>query len=233
VDRAGIDPLARSMIYFFAVMPALAVTLASVLLGQSWPAANAAPLVVCSGLAVIVAAGESIRLARQRFLSVTWTALLAGPPLVMVAALLTLPWLLAVDLKVIQPAEQMGRFFADNFQRRTGRPLAIVAGDPQVAALIALDAPSRPSLLMDAPGRSPWVGLADAQEKGAVVVWSATDRAGTPPAAIKALFPDLVIEVPRVFERRIEGRLPLLRIGWAVIRPRTEGPASAPASPQP
>jgi hypothetical protein len=156
---------------------------------------------------------------------------LVGPPLVVVAALLTLPWILAADLKVIQPADQMGRFFAENFQRRTGKPLAVVAGDPQIAALIALEAPSRPSLLMDEPGRSPWVGLADVQEKGAVVVWPATDRAGTPPAAIKALFPDLVIEVPRAFERRVEGRLPLLRIGWAVIRPRTEGPASAPASP--
>jgi len=29
-----------------------------------------------------------------------------------------------------------------------------------------------------------------------------------------------VAEVPRAFERRMQGRLPLLRIGWAVIRPQ-------------
>jgi len=225
VDRSPVDPFARALIYFFALAPALAVTLAAVLIGQTWSTASAAPLVICSGLAVIVAAGDSIRLSRQRFLSFAWIGLLAGPPVIMVIALLTLPWVLAVDLKTIQPADQMGHFFADNFQRRTGKPLAIVAGDPHTAALIALEAPSRPSLLMEEPARSPWVGLADVQEKGAVVVWPATDRAGTPPPSIKTLFPDLVVEVPRVFERRIEGRLPLLRIGWAVIRPQADAPA--------
>ena len=49
--------------------------------------------------------------------------------------------------------------------------------------------------------------------------WTATDAAGTPPEALKAAFPDMVPEVPRSFSRSIQGRLPLLRIGWAVIRP--------------
>jgi len=30
----------------------------------------------------------------------------------------------------------------------------------------------------------------------------------------------MVAEVPRAFDRSVQGRLPLLRIGWAVIRPR-------------
>jgi hypothetical protein len=59
-----------------------------------------------------------------------------------------------------------------------------------------------------------------AQQKGAVVTWTATDNAGTPPAHLKARFPDMVTEVPRSFDRSMQGRLPLLRIGWAVIRPR-------------
>ena len=37
------------------------------------------------------------------------------------------------------------------------------------------------------------------------VVWLATDNAGTPPPAIKASFPDLVPEVPRAFERPVQG----------------------------
>ena len=40
-----------------------------------------------------------------------------------------------------------------------------------------------------------------------------------PPPDIKAYFPDLVAEVPRAFERPVQGRLPLLRVGWGVIRP--------------
>jgi hypothetical protein len=58
------------------------------------------------------------------------------------------------------------------------------------------------------------------RQKGAILVWTATDAAGTPPAWLRARFPDLVVEVPRSFDRSVQGRLPLLRVGWAVIRPR-------------
>jgi hypothetical protein len=65
------------------------------------------------------------------------------------------------------------------------------------------------------------------------VVWPTTDTAGTPPADIKQDFPDIVPEVPRAFERGVQGRLPLLRIGWALIRPQAPQDAQAPAAPKP
>jgi len=49
------------------------------------------------------------------------------------------------------------------------------------------------------------------------VLWPIADLTGAPPAAIRKSFPDLIAEVPRSFERK--GRLPLYRVGWAVIRP--------------
>ena len=188
VDRPAMQPLAKSMIYFFAFAPLLAATAAAALLGQPWSLAVAGPVVVYSGLAVVVMAGNQIPLYRQRLLSMAWVSLLIGPPLAMAAALLLLPWTLAVDFKVLYPAREMGRFFADTFERRTGRPLTIVAGDPEIAALVALDRRTRPSLLMDTPVRSRWVSVADARTNGAVVVWLATDTPGTPPAHIKASF---------------------------------------------
>jgi hypothetical protein len=136
------------------------------------------------------------------------------------AALTLLPWL-NIDLRVMQPAPAMARFFAESFERRTGSPLQIVAGDARTAALIALEAPSRPSLYLNAsPERSPWVTADTIKAKGAIVVWPTNDTAGTPPPEIKEHFPDLVPEVPRAFERPVQGRLPLLRIGWGVIRPQ-------------
>ena len=114
----------------------------------------------------------------------------------------------------------MGRFFAESFERRTGRPLAVVTGDPRTAALIALAAPSRPSVYFDAdPARSPWVTPDDIRKKGAVVVWLTADTTPTPPPEIKAYFP---ISFPKCRARstgRCRGRLPLLRVGWGVIRP--------------
>jgi hypothetical protein len=138
------------------------------------------------------------------------------------AALAILPWL-NIDLRVTYPVAAISRFFADSFERRTGTALQIVAGEPRTAALIALGAHSRPSLFLDAtPKLSPWVRADALKTKGAIIVWPTTDTAGTPPPAIREHFPELVPEVPRAFERSVQGRLPLLRIGWGVIRPQGE-----------
>jgi hypothetical protein len=123
----------------------------------------------------------------------------------------------------------IGLFFGDTFQRRTGRPLEIVTGDPRLASLIALAAPSRPSYYDYAfPQRTPWVGPDEIRSKGLIVVWPASDTRGAPPADIVARFPDLVPEVPRAFVHAIQGRLPLARIGWGMLRPVAEGTTPAP-----
>jgi hypothetical protein len=64
----------------------------------------------------------------------------------------------------------------------------------------------------------------DVRRKGAILVWPTTDPAGTPPQALRERFPDLVPEVPpSAFDRPMAGRLPRLRIGWALIRPQPGG----------
>jgi hypothetical protein len=234
IVRRPVEAYARQFVYFFALVPAFLATVIGVVAGLPGPVGGIAPLLVLSGLAVVVTAGDAIALTHQRIAVATWFGLLFIPPALAVLALLALPWL-GIDLAVSQPAETMGRFFADSFQRRIGKELPIVAGDPRTAALIELGTASRPSLFLAAtPQHSPWVSMHDVMTKGAIVVWPTTDTAGTPPDAIKAQFPDLVPEVPRAFERTVQGQLPLLRIGWAVIRPQSPPeapPAAAPAQP--
>jgi hypothetical protein len=229
IARRPVEPFARQFIFFFASMPALLATVAGVVVGSPGPVGGIAPLVVLSGLAVVIAAGDAITLSHQRGVIAAWFGLLFIPPVLAVLALLTLPWL-GLDLAVNQPAGAMARFFADSFARRVGKELPIVTGDPRTAALVGLAA-SRPSLFLEVtPARSPWVSIGDVRAKGAIVVWPTTDTAGTPPAAITQDFPDIVPEVPRAFERAVQGRLPLLRIGWALIRPQPpqDSPATAP-----
>jgi len=222
IVRPPVDPFARQYVYFFAVLPPFTGTLIAVLIGWSRPVGGIAPLVVLSGLAVVVAAGDGIRFGRQHVVIATWFGLLLIPPLMAALALLVMPWL-NVDLRISQPAQAMARFFSESFERRLNMPLQIVAGDPRTAALVALGAPSRPSLYLYAtPERSPWVTPEAIKSKGAIVVWPTTDTAGTPPPAIKERFPELVPEVPRVFARSVQGRLPLIRIGWGVVRPQAE-----------
>jgi hypothetical protein len=120
----------------------------------------------------------------------------------------------------------MGGYFADTFEKRTGKPLAIVTGDPRLASLVAFAAPSRPSYYDFAdPARTPWVTADDIRKKGLIVVWPARDTRGAPPPDIVARFPDLVPDdVPRAFEHPIEGRLPLARVGSGIIRPVAPAP---------
>ena len=225
ITRAPVDPDARLFVYVFAVMPAVVIGIAALFTGR---AENflAPALVILSGLAVIVAAPDRIGIAYQRLTQYAWAALLLLPPLITALAVILLPWTLAIDLRVAQPAAAMGRYFAQNFEGRTGRPLAIVTGDTRTAALVALTAPSRPSVyFLTTPELSPWLTRQDIDIKGAVVVWPASGTRGLPPASIQERLPGLVPEVPRAFERFFQGRLPLTRIGWSVVRPSGATPA--------
>lgn len=222
IDRGPASRSARLFVYVFALVPALAAIAIAAALGHLGPLAKVGPLVVLTALAIVVAAGDRIYLYRERAVSFVWLGLLIVPPALVAVAVLVLPWTLGTELKTGQPANAMGSFFADNFQRRIGRPLPYVAGDPQLAALVAVSVPSRPRLYLDtAPERSPWVNANDLRTNGAILVWPATDTAGTPPAELKALFPEIVPELPRAFARPVQGRLPLMRVGWAVLRPKT------------
>ena len=220
--RSFTDPFGRRFVYFFAVVPTLAAALLAGVFAQRPTLGNLAPYLVLSGLAVVVLAGNSIRWHRPRVVATAWLLLLAAPPLGVATATVVLPWLgVSSGAGVDRPANAIGGFFAENFERRTGAPLSIVAGEPRVAALVALGAPTRPSLYLDAtPERTPWITADDVRRKGAVVVWPNDDTRPQVPADIATRFPGLIADVPRAFERGVQGRLPLLRIGWGVIRPQ-------------
>lgn len=220
IDRNPVENYARIFVYVFALAPALVAIAIVFAAGRLGPLDRIAPLVVLSGLAVIVAAGDRVMLYRERLVSSAWLGLLLAPPLLVVLGIVLLPWGLRTDLSIAQPANAEGRFFADSFQRRTGKPLAYVTGDMRVASLVALASSSRPHLYFAwAPERSPWATPADIRARGGVLVWPANDSAGAPPAELKAQFPEMVPEVPRSFARTVQGFLPLIRLGWAVIRP--------------
>ena len=221
IYRPPVDPLARDFVYCLAIGPALLGSLISGLFDLDRVAGGAGVALLMSGLAVIVATGDLVHLRRQQLLRAVWAAAIVAPALAVLAGTLFLPWTGGTEVATSLPARAIANFFGDSFERRTNQPLRAVAGDAQLAALISLDA-GRPHLLLDAaPERTPWLNLAKFSETGGVVVWRASDTAGTPPAAVARRFPDLVPEVPRAFEWFVTGRQPLLRIGWAIVRPKT------------
>jgi hypothetical protein len=169
---------------------------------------------------MIVATGDLVHLRRQRLLRAVWALAVIAPAAVAIGTTLFLPWTTAAEVPTSAPGRQIARYFGENFERRTNQRLRAVAGDPQFSSLIALDT-GRPHLLLDAtPQRTPWLNAAKFAETGGIVVWRASDTAGTVPADIARRFPGLVPEVPRAFEWYVNGRQPLLRIGWAIVRPK-------------
>jgi hypothetical protein len=219
IYRPPVDPLARDFVYFFAIAPALLGSFLAGLFNFDNIVGGAGVALLMSGLAVIVATGDLLHLRRQRVLRTVWAAALAAPALVAIASTIFLPWT-GAEVPTSLPAKAIATFFGDNFERRTNQRLRAVAGDPQLASFIAMSA-GRPHLLLDAtPERTPWLSAAKFSETGGVVVWRASDTSGTPPPEIAQRFPGLVPEVPRAFEWMVNGRQPLLRVGWAIVRPK-------------
>jgi hypothetical protein len=220
IYRPPVDPLARQFVYCFAIAPALGGSLIAGIFNLDDVTAGAAIALLMWGLAAIVVTGDLVYLRRQRLLRAVWALALLVPALAAVGTTLFMPWTGAAEVSTSLPATAIARFFGDNFERRTGQRLRAVAGDSRLASLISLDK-GRPHLLLDAtPERTPWLNTQKFAETGGVVVWRASDTAGTPPADIAKRFPGLVPEVPRAFEWYVNGRQPLLRIGWAIVRPK-------------
>ena len=195
---------ARRFVYFFAIVPPLVVTSVAVIISQATPVAD---------LAADRAVGARRRDGGRRphpHPSSEHHRLRSGrrslllPPAIAAFAILLVPWT-GIDLRINQPSTAMTQFLSESFERRTGTPLKVVGGDTRLASLLALLSPSRPVIFVDDKPDRP-VTRKDIDEKGAVIVWPAADNAGTPPPDIKARFPDLVAEVPRAFERPVQGR---------------------------
>jgi hypothetical protein len=226
--RPPLDPFARRFVLFLAIAPAVIATLLAAIIGAPAPVGGIAPYVTLSGLAVVVLAGDAIVIHRQRIVGLAWSLMLVLPPVLTIIAIMAVPWTAAIELKSAQPAAAIGQYFGKKFEDSTRRPLEIVTGDPRLASLVALTAPARPSYYDAAmPSRTPWVTPDDIRRKGALVVWPARDNRGLPPADFVARFPGLAPAEPRAFEHAIQGRLPLARVGWGLIRPQAE--AAAPA----
>ncbi len=221
IFRPPVEPLARQFVVFFGALPPLLFVLASPVFGLDHIAGGDGVALMLIGLLAVIMGGDLIYLRRQQVLRTIWLLAMAVPVIVVLVAVFVQPWTDATETQTSLPARAMGKFFADNYKLRTNRPLSAVAGDPQIASLIGLGASSRPQVLFSGLyGKTPWIDAATINTGGGLVVWRAHDTVGAPPEAIAKTFPGLVAEVPRAFDRLIEGRLEPLRIGWGVVRPR-------------
>ncbi len=155
-----------------------------------------------SGLAVAVAAGDTISLYRQRLISKFWAALLLLPPLA--GAVGRWRSYRGPPAAIFRPHNRPVRWAATSPKAFSARTATSSKSLPAIQILRRSSRFIRSrgqDFIIDAnPIQSPWLTPKDIAEKGAVVVWRATDLAGTPPPEIRQRFPNLVPVLPRPFE---------------------------------
>jgi hypothetical protein len=218
--RPPVDEFARGAVVVIALAPPLLAGLCATLLQWRMPVAAAAPLVLYSGLFALILGRDVVRINRQRAAALAAIVLLVLPPVLEAAANLAAPWVAEPGRATNFPAAAVAQRVTDAFRARTGRPLAIVAGDTVIASEIALYSADRPRLFPDADARrAPWIDESALGGAGAVVVWPLTGADTAPPAALAARLPALVPEAPLSVPWARPGRLDPVRIGWAIIPP--------------
>ena len=220
IYRPPVDPLARDFVYFFAIAPALAGSLIAGLFDLDRVVGGAGIALLMSGLAAIVATGDLVHLRRQRVLRSVWAAAIVAPALAAVATTLFLPWTGGGEVATSLPATAIAHFFGDSFERRTNQRLRAVTGDRAACQPDRTGCRPSASVSRGHPGTHTVADAAEIQRnrrrRGLARFRHGRHAAGR----YRAAFPGLVPEVPRAFDWLVNGRQPLLRIGWAIVRPK-------------
>ncbi len=114
------------------------------------------------------------------------------------------------------PDRAMAARFAGLWQKETGKPLRIVAGDGWLAGLIALRSTPRLSVFTDGDySEAPWITPQRLSREGALAVWQ---EAWGHPAPVEKL-PGLKFEGTQTFRWPDNPNAPPLRIGWGIVPP--------------
>jgi len=219
--RPPLDRFGKATAIVLALLPGLLALIAAFLLGGKYPAVAAAPLVLYSGLLVVVLAGDALRVHRQRLVAFAALTLLFLPPALELATAFAAPWFGNTGRATNWPASEIARYITDVYRTRTGRPLEYVVGDATTASAAALASRDRPHVFIDAdPERASWADRAKIEADGAVVIWGIRGANAAPPAALAANLPPLVSEAPLTLRWMRPGNLDLVRFGWAIIPPK-------------
>jgi hypothetical protein len=221
--RPALAPLGKFAAIVIALAPIALALGAAIVLRERFPAAAAAPLVLYSGLLVIVLSGEALRMHRQRMVAVAGMTLLFLPPLLELAIAFSAPYFGSSGRATNWPAQEAARYMTDIYRTRTGQPLDYVVGERFAASAVALASRDRPHIFTDAnPEAAPWASRAAIENEGGIVIWHIRGADAEPPPALAANLPPLVPESPINLRWARPGNLDYVRLGWAIVPPKPD-----------
>ncbi len=227
--RPPILKFGRIVVTTLAVAPLALMLAAAFLLNVTFAPAAAASLLLYSGLLVMVLVEKSIRIHRQRAVSVAALTLLFLPPVLEIAVAMAMPYAGERGSPTNWPAASASKFVTDVYRTRTGKPLEYVAGELTLASTIAILSRDRPRVFVDADkSKSPWIDEVRFKSSGGIAIWRIERADAAAPPALSGNLPALTLEAP-VSNRWVRpGSLDFARFGWSILR--AEKPAAQPSN---
>lgn len=215
---------ARAYLLIMAIGPLLALIVASLVLGMQLKPAWTASMSTLSGLLAIA-------LCSHRFTTWTYARLARGAAFALVVTVACFAYESLYGFRdtgryrpqqAAFPADQIAAHALKAWADATTAPLRIVVGETRIAGLVALAAPSLPSLMTEADTwRSPWITPERLRREGALLVWSAPG--GMNPDRLRQMSGTAPIRHVEIAWPRVPGKPPL-QLYVAAVPPQPDAP---------
>ena len=216
--KGSIDPFDRRIVTQLAFGPALTMIALTAVTGRGAVAMWGYPLWLFLGLWLVMAARVSLDTARLTRIVGAWAVVFTIFVIAFVANYLVLPYFDHRYRAALFPGDRLGAALTARFHQATGAPLRYVIGTMWDGGNLAHYSPDQPEVLIDGlPRRAPWIDVDDLRDKGAMLVWTQSDRRQVP-AAFAAIAPSAEIGTP--FDLPMRRNDGVVHVGWAILKPR-------------
>ncbi|MBI3836690.1 MAG: glycosyltransferase family 39 protein [Planctomycetia bacterium] len=219
VDR---DELRRDFLMLICFGPFVLDLVLSAATGVQIQSMWGASMWTFSGLCLALYAGVAADASVYR--TVIWRCALAGllVVLILVTRNVASPYLRHKASRVHFPGNQLAGVVQLEWQRRTERPIAVVAGPWWVAANVGLSIHGRPQIYdFVYPDASPWSDDEVLRKLGGVIVWEFDDDGAKCAQQVRFRFPDAEILSPFALKWQTSADIPPVQFGLAIVLPTT------------
>jgi hypothetical protein len=213
-----VDPAATRFLLMMTAGPLALSLLVALVKGIGAKPMWGAPMLNLAGLLVVAWLGRSLDRRHAARLAVIAAFLLAVVPAAYAVVYLALPAYTGRLKKQNWPQAEISERLSRQWATATGKPLAIVVGEPWVAGAVGLGPGIKASILTNADlNLAPWITPERLRRQGALVVWEEQGRRFKPPG-IDALVGDRPVAEERFRSRRFPNAPPIV-IKYAILPP--------------
>lgn len=203
---------------WFAFVPLTVVIFASALTGNEFEHMWGTPMFVLSGIVAVRVIGLPDLWPHPRYALIGAVAIQTIFLSVIFGQAVLEPYWKEKQTRIHYPAREVAEALADIWKTEMGTDLAYVAGDMWSAANVTMHAPGRPSMFyLHSLELSPWIEIADVQEKGLMIVWRG--ERNVPLNELLKFYPDAVREGSRTFGYLSPADIPDVVVNWLIIPP--------------